>query len=263
MERLKSNFLNMALSLTVIALVAAGALAWVYTITKEPISLAKEQKKEQAIKDVLPDYTRTDAPDTINGLSVVRAYNDDTFVGAAVETAGNGFGGTIRLMVGFDADGNICNYSVLEQSETPGLGTKMVDWFKTAKNKQDIRGLNPSKGNFAVSKDGGDIDAITAATISSRAFLQAVRHAYDAYAENPKADGLSGASRQIHTADTIAADSLETAAVIEADPVATTPETAIVAPTPKRKPAPTPQHDSVHCPAHDTTIVESEKCDTL
>ena len=261
MERLKSNFLNMALSLTVIALVAAGALAWVYTITKEPISLAKDQKKEQAIKDVLPEYTRTDAPETVNGLTVVRAYNDNTFVGAAVETAGNGFGGTIRLMVGFDADGNICNYSVLEQAETPGLGTKMVDWFKTAKNKQDIRGLNPAKVKFAVSKDGGDIDAITAATISSRAFLQAVNNAYNAYADNPQADGLSGASAQAHAIDTTATDTI--AAEVAADSVPALPETIVATPASVRKPAPKPQHDSVHCPAHDTIIVEPEKCDTL
>ncbi|MGN0187635.1 MAG: RnfABCDGE type electron transport complex subunit G [Paludibacteraceae bacterium] len=263
MERLKSNFLNMALSLTVIALVAAGALAWVYTITKEPISLAKEQKKEQAIKDVLPEYTRTDAPDTINGLSVVRAYNNDTFIGAAVETSGNGFGGTIRLMVGFDADGNICNYSVLEQAETPGLGTKMVDWFKTAKNKQDVRGLNPGKVNFTVNKDGGDIDAITAATISSRAFLLAVRNAYNAYSENPQADGLSGASQQAHAVDTTATDSVAATVAIDTDSVSPNPGTIVVAPAPTRKPQPLPQRDSLHHTSHDTTIVEPEKCDTL
>ena len=137
----------------------------------------------------------------------------------------------------------------------------MVDWFKMAKNKQDIRGLNPAKVKFAVSKDGGDIDAITAATISSRAFLQAVHNAYNAYADNPQADGLSGASAQAHAIDTTATDTI--AAEVAADSVPALPETIVATPAPVRKPAPKPQHDSVHCPAHDTIIVEPEKCDTL
>ena len=196
MKQLESSFLNMAVVLTVITLIAAGALASVYTLTEEPIHLAKEQKKEQAIKDVLPSYTRLEEPDTIKGLTIVRAYNEDTFIGAAVEASANGFGGTIKIMVGFDHDGKVINYSVLEQSETPGLGTKMVDWFKTNKGHQDIRNINPSTVNFTVSKDGGDIDAITAATISSRAFLKAISEAYTAYAEKNEADGASGASPQ-------------------------------------------------------------------
>ena len=67
MKQLESSFLNMAVVLTVITLIAAGALASMYTLTEEPIRLAKEQKKEQALKDVLLPYTRLDEPDTING----------------------------------------------------------------------------------------------------------------------------------------------------------------------------------------------------
>lgn len=229
MERLKSNFLNMALVLTIISLVAAGALAAVYTLTVEPIAQAKAQKEEQAVRDVLPSYTRTET-DLVDGMTVIRAYNDDNFVGAAVKSEDTGFGGVVKLMVGFDAAGKIVNYSVLEQTETPGLGTKMVDWFKTDKNHQDIRGLNPSEANFAVSKDGGDIDAITAATISSRAFLHAVRKAYDAYAGNAQADGVSSASAQQN--DEIEPDSVaEFDVEISAGQVATAePKTVSVAP---------------------------------
>lgn len=211
MKQLESSFLNMAVVLTMITLIAAGALASVYQLTKEPIDLAKAQKKEQAIKDVLPPYTRLEEPDTVNGLTIVRAYQENTFVGAAVESSTNGFGGIIKIMVGFDHEGNVVNYSVLEQSETPGLGTKMVDWFKTNKGHQDIRTLNPSEANFTVSKDGGDIDAITAATISSRAFLKAVSSAYAAYAQENVTDGTSGASQQHDTtlpSDSIGSDSL-------------------------------------------------------
>ncbi len=266
----------MALVLTIISLVAAGALAAVYTLTVEPIAQAKAQKEEQAVRDVLPPYTRTET-DSVNGLALVRAYNGDTFVGAAVKTEETGFGGAVKLMVGFDAQGKIVNYSVLEQTETPGLGTKMVDWFKTDKNHQNICGLNPSEVNFTVSKDGGDIDAITAATISSRAFLNAVRKAYNAYADNPQADGISGASAQQH--NEIATDSVATIAdeqpeieqVKPAAPVAESVATpAPVEPTAKPAPAakksapvakPTPETEAV---AADTqTIVEPENKDTL
>lgn len=107
-------------------------------------------------------------------------------------------------MVGFDKEGNIINYSVLEQKETPGLGTKMVDWFKTPIGNQDIRGKNPAKNNLTVKKDGGEVDAITAATISSRAFLDAIHNAYAAYSRNfenkeeNKIDSESGASKIEH-----------------------------------------------------------------
>jgi electron transport complex protein RnfG len=89
-------------------------------------------------------------------------------------------------MVGFNVQGEIVNYSILEQKETPGLGTKMVDWFKTEKGKQDIRGMHPALNNIEVAKKGGEVDAITAATISSVAFLESVRSAYNAWLEIPQ-----------------------------------------------------------------------------
>ncbi|HPD28066.1 MAG TPA: RnfABCDGE type electron transport complex subunit G [Paludibacteraceae bacterium] len=197
MKRLESNLLNMVLVLTISALFAAGALAGVYMLTEEPIRLAKENKKQEALKVVLPEFTCLSEPEIVNDLVVVKAYNNDEFVGAAVESSAVGFSGEIKLIVGFDAEGKIVNYSVLEQYETPGLGTKIVDWFKTDKNRQNICGLNPSQVNFTVDKDGGDIDAITASTISSRAFLAAVQAAYQAYTNNPDyVDSYSGASAQ-------------------------------------------------------------------
>ena len=210
--KLESNFKNMVLVLTIITLIAAGALGAVYTLTEEPIALSKKLKQENAIKEVLPEHDRIAEPDTVNDLQIHKAYKADVFVGAAVESfSKHGFGGEIKIMVGFDKDGNIVNYSVLKQMETPGLGTKMVEWFKTDKNKQDIRGLNPATTNLTVSKDGGDVDAITASTISSRAFLEAVRLAYDVYANNPtapsvNADAQSGATQStdsVQMTDTI------------------------------------------------------------
>lgn len=195
MKKLESSFLNMVIVLTLFALVAAGALGGVHYVTEGPIALAQQQKQEQAIKDVLPTYTDLDTPVVINGYNVYKAYSGDKYVGAAVESFATGFSGPIKIMIGFDDKGTIVNYSVLEQKETPGLGTKMVDWFKS--EKADIRGIDPSTVKFTVSKDGGDIDAITAATISSRAFLLAVKNAHNALMAKEgeiSADATSGAT---------------------------------------------------------------------
>ena len=198
---MQSNFKNMVLSLGLIAVFAAVTLASVYALTKDPIAASKVARQQNAIRDVLPAFERLDdaekvALETGDSLNVYRAYvNDEKFVGAAVESfSRNGYSGDIRLMIGFDVKGNIVNYTVLEQKETPGLGTKIVDWFKTEIRNQNIIGKNPSEKKLTVSKDGGEIDAITAATISSRAFLEAVQKAYNAYADNTDASGVDGAS---------------------------------------------------------------------
>lgn len=158
----------------------------------------------EAIKAVLPAFDKIEN-DTANGLNIYKAYKaDGQFVGAAVESLSkNGFGGEIKVMVGFDAQGCITEYSVLEQKETPGLGTKMVTWFrpqtekkkslletifhyevKTAEKQSSIIGKNPAVNKMTVSKDGGEIDAITASTITSRAFLKGVNAAYDVFKNN-------------------------------------------------------------------------------
>ena len=168
MEKLQSSFKNMAFSLTIIAMVAAAALAGVYILTLENINAQKKAKQEAAKLAVL------------NGQE-----------GYAVETAVDGFGGQFRVMVGFDKEGNILGYEILEHQETPGLGSHMEHWFKNAdKPGQNIIGRKA--GALQVSKDGGDVDAITAATISSRAFLKAVNQAY---AEQFGAEAHTGASQ--------------------------------------------------------------------
>lgn len=195
MAQLASSFKNMLVVLTTISLFAALTLGSVYQLTKGPIEASKIAKQENAIKDVLPPYTRLDEAVQVklDGMAddfiVYKAYQEDEFVGAAVQTySNNAFSGQIKIMVGFDKKGNIVNYTVLEQKETPGLGTKMVEWFKTNKAAQSIIGLNGATNNLTVSKDGGEVDAITASTISSRAFLEAVRYAYTAYANNQDAN---------------------------------------------------------------------------
>ena len=191
MAKLQSSFKNMLLSLTLIALVAAAALAGVYMLTKDPIAAEMVKKQQKAIKDVLPEVEgdiRIAEPEQSNGVTLYKAYVGEEWIGTAVEASTEGntnmpFGGTFRLMVGFDKVGNVVNYVVLEQAETPGLGALMTTWFKNAdKPGQNILGKNPATTEFGVSKDGGDVDAITASTITSRAFLEVVVKAYNAIA---------------------------------------------------------------------------------
>jgi electron transport complex protein RnfG len=193
MAKLQSSFKNMVLSLTCIALIAAGALAGVFMMTQDTIEDEKQKKQQNAIMEVLPQIEgiKIAEVDTIDGLILHKAYVGDKWVGTAVETSTDGnknmpFGGTFKLMVGFDKVGNVVNYVVLEQAETPGLGALMASWFKNAdKPGQNIIGKNPATTNFTVSKDGGEIDAITASTITSRAFLEAVVKAYNSIAQQP------------------------------------------------------------------------------
>lgn len=102
-----------------------------------------------------------------------------------------GFGGELRILVGFTPEGAISGYTVLQSAETPGLGAKAATWFQQGA-KGNIIGKNPATP-LKVSKDGGDVDAITASTITSRAFLKAVNQAYAAYA-GASADGHTGAT---------------------------------------------------------------------
>ncbi|MBO4231732.1 MAG: RnfABCDGE type electron transport complex subunit G, partial [Bacteroidales bacterium] len=90
-----------------------------------------------------------------------------------------GFGGAFTLMVGFDSEGKILGTEVLSASETPGLGDK-INADKSDFSKQ-FAGKNPAEFQLKVKKDGGDVDAITAATISSRAYCDAVDRAYQSF----------------------------------------------------------------------------------
>ena len=194
MEKLQSSFKNMVLSLVIISMVAAGALAGIYILTLETINAQKAQKQQAAILAVLPEGVEIGEAEEVNGLIIYRATLNGEPAGAAVQTEADGFGGPQKIMVGFDAEGKIFNYEVLEHQETPGLGDHIVEWFKNAdKPSQYIIGRE-STGTFTVSKDGGDVDAITAATISSRAFLNAINKAHAAY-HNGDVEAHTGASQ--------------------------------------------------------------------
>ena len=188
----------MFLSLTIICVVAGAILAGVNMYTTGPIAATKAAALEAAIKAVTPAFDNKPTEDaymavTTDGdsLKIYPAMKDGKLVGAAVESnTQKGFSGEIKVIVGFDAEGKLLN-SVLQHAETPGLGAKMQEWFREDKNQQSVLGRNLADGELKVSKDGGDIDAITAATITSRAFLNAVNRAYSAFSG---ADGLTGAT---------------------------------------------------------------------
>ncbi|WP_352421356.1 RnfABCDGE type electron transport complex subunit G [Proteiniphilum sp.] len=193
MAKLESSFKNMFLSLSLICLTVAVLLAQVNKMTAKPIADAKAMKLQNAISEVVPEFDNDPTSEAFlmpagqgDSLLVYPAKKGDQIVGYALNTySNNGFSGNIQVMVGFDMEHKIVNYSVLSHAETPGLGSKMSEWFRdVAKPSQSVIGRDLSKGALSVSKDGGDVDAITASTITSRAFLEAVNRAYTAYLES-------------------------------------------------------------------------------
>ena len=195
----------MVLVLTGVAVIMGGILAFVNHLTEGPIAAQKEKALADGIKTVM----------CVNDLKVAKTeevkQNDDkgkeltytvyeiqdaqgSDLGAAVESSTLGFGGTLKVLVGFDLDGKILGYTLLEHAETPGLGAKADKWFQKGQ-KGDIIGKDPQEP-LTVSKDGGQVDAITASTITSRAFLLAVNNAYKAYKATPAADAETGATKQ-------------------------------------------------------------------
>ena len=200
---MESSLKNMGVVLFTITLISSAAVGGVYMITKEPIEQAKVAAVNDALNQVLPEYEATTSQTIeVNSLPIVAhtATVADKAVGYAVESISkNGFGGTVRLMVGFDTAGKIININVLEQKETPGLGTKMTDEGNVL--LASFKDKNAAEINMTVKKDGGDVDALTAATISSRAYAEAVAVAYEAFKvacgwQTTAGDVATGASQQ-------------------------------------------------------------------
>lgn len=201
MKKLESTLSNMLLVLTGVTVVSVALLAWVNELTKEPIAQANAKALNDAVNLVIPGFDNDPIAEKkmqeVNGVeyAVYPATKGGEYIGAAVEASSMGFGGELKILVGFDAQGNILNYSLLSHAETPGLGSKADVWFKEG-GKGDITGMNPGESPLAVSKDGGKVDAITASTITSRAFLNAVNSAYAAFAGQEQTDSSTGATPQ-------------------------------------------------------------------
>ena len=194
---MKSTLINMVVVLFTITLIASAGVGAVNMITEEPIAAAKAAATQAALGQVLPAFEATEAEElTIDEMpiKVHTAKSGEVIVGYAVETmTKSGFSGVVKLMVGFLPDGTINNVNVLQQAETPGLGTKMCDEGNPL--LAGVKGQQAT-GTFKVKKDGGDVDALTAATISSRAYLEAVNRACVAMMNvtgQDAPDGVSGA----------------------------------------------------------------------
>lgn len=181
----ESSFVNMVLTLFVVTAFAALALGAVYVVTKKPIEIAQKMKQEAAIRQVLPAFDNLKVmmlPDAEgnDSLQFNIATKDGKLIGVAIKTYTNkGFGGRIDAMVGFLPDGTIHNSAILSMKETPGLGTNLE--HKNSDFPNQFQGKNPASFKLQVTKDGGDVDAITAATISSRAFCDALQRAYKSF----------------------------------------------------------------------------------
>ncbi len=188
----KSSFKNMALCLFAICLVCSALLAGVYALTNDPIAAANAAKNEKAIKEVLPENAEVvDAAATVEYAGKTFEYNraydkEGNVAGYAINVSETGFGGPIVIKVGLNAEGVIWNTKVLSQAETPGLGAKCVE----PKFADQFRQFNPAEKKLAVKKDKGDIDAITASTITSRAYVNAVilaTEVFNAIGQKPEA----------------------------------------------------------------------------
>ena len=192
----KSNLGNMVLVLGLTCLLCSGILGGAYVLTKEPIDAAAAEKTNRAISQVLPSFENASERSFVEvygkDFPYYVAKNGEDLVGYAIESTVVGFGGNLTVMVGVTPDRVVCNTSVLSHSETPGLGAKCTT---DPKFVSQWVGLNPSEKILTVKKDGGDIDAITASTITSRAYALAVENALAAFDTLNGADAVTGATK--------------------------------------------------------------------
>jgi len=189
MSKKESTFLNMTITLFVITMVAGLSLGYINDITAGPKAKAKLARKVNALKQVMAEFDNNPVEDVKMIKSGLVKDSVEIYTGtlkgvksgtAVVGSSDKGYNGLVKLMVGFESDGSIKNIVVLEQKETPGLGTKM----KGEKFLKQFRGKNASTFNLKPKKDGGEVDALTGATISTRAFGEATQLAYDEFIKN-------------------------------------------------------------------------------
>ena len=221
MSTRKSSFFNMVSTLVLVTGGAALALGFVYQWTKEPIAQATIEKQMRAIRSVTGEYTNDPlseayqvARDKGEGQrfrhkeptneeqakgekkseEVLTFYpaklTNDQQITAISAYSDNGYSGRIELMVGIDENGAVRNIEVVSHLETPGLGSKIKDQDFI----EQFIGKTADDFDMRVTNDGGEVDGISGATISSRAFCEAVQQALDAFNEtkDEKRNNLSG-----------------------------------------------------------------------
>lgn len=188
---IQSSFKNMVLCLFVICIVCSTLLAVVYAVTAAPIQAAAEAKTNAAIAQVVPPFDGSPEEGSVSVDGADYPYytvSDASGVaGYAIISSGSGFSGAVQVMVGFYPDGKIYNTAVLSQAETPGLGAKCVE----PEFRDQFKDFDPAVKKLSVAKDGGDVNAITASTITSRAFCDALNGAVRAF------NAITGASKPV------------------------------------------------------------------
>ncbi len=178
-----STLKNMTLCLTLVCLICAAVVGVAYAVTKEPIDAAAQAKTTASIARVLPAFSATPQEGSIRVGGTDYKYYQVDGAGCAIISSTSGFGGLLTLMVGIAEDGTVHNTTVLSHSETPGLGAKCAT---DERFLSQFRGFDPAAKTLAVRKDGGDLDAITASTITSRAYALAVSNAVNVFNELKK-----------------------------------------------------------------------------
>lgn len=179
---LESTVKNMFVSLTVICLVCSALLGGAYAITKEKIDEAEVNKQNEAIARVVPEFDNIPSEEVFEvelegkKYAVYPAKLSGEVVGYAINTSATGFSGPVVIMVGITAEGRIFNTVPVSHAETPGLGAKISEEGNPF--VEQFKDMDPSATVLKVKKDGGDIDAITASTITSRAYTAAVESAW-------------------------------------------------------------------------------------
>jgi electron transport complex protein RnfG len=164
LERLKSKRFYPIVFLTIIVLVSVSLLLYINTFTSEVVEAQNKAKIQAVLESIFPELTDFEED---SGLFVI--YEGDSIAGYTFLASGNGYSGAISMLVGINPDYTIKDVAILSQTETPGLGSRITEKEFTGQ----FAGL--AADDIVLSKDGGSIDAVTGATISSRAVTDTIR----------------------------------------------------------------------------------------
>jgi electron transport complex protein RnfG len=179
------SILNAGFLFVVITLISVLILGVIHHFTKDIIEQLPTYEKYASFRDVYPSFHYVDSFPKVfhegkESIDVYKTYDEKhECIGAIVcSTSHNGYVGEIDVLIGFNNQGDILNYRVISHKETIGLGARIVNWFKSKEHNRNIIGIRANETNLSLVNEGGEIDAITGATVSSRAFLFAVRNAF-------------------------------------------------------------------------------------
>jgi Na+-translocating ferredoxin:NAD+ oxidoreductase subunit G len=178
LEESMNKLVKFGMILGIICLAATLVLAVTYGVTKPKIEEQVRVEEQNALRSIMPSADSFNEK-VLDGIEYFEALKGKSIVGYCIRVTGNGYNGYIRMIAGVDLNGTIQGVAVLEHSETPGLGAKISEirpgdsepWFLKQFKSKNSR-------TIAIKKD---IDAITGATISSKAVTDAIRKTSDEF----------------------------------------------------------------------------------